>query len=69
MTRENYVRLRNDVNRAIKYLLHEQGEQIAGVPGLSMTKTGFVNEVLINELSKRGHYPPKDTVAAGEGEE
>jgi hypothetical protein len=60
MTDDNYVRLRNDVLRAVTYLLHEQGTPIAGVPGMKMTKTGYVNEVLINDLAKRGHWPLKD---------
>jgi len=59
MTDKHYVRLRNDVLLAVTYLLHEQGTPLAGVPGMKMTKTAYVNEVLINDLAKRGHYPPK----------
>lgn len=62
MVKKNYVRIRDDVDRAITYLLHEQGVQLAGIPGVSQKKATYVNETLINDLAKRGHYPPKDGV-------
>ena len=65
MPNENHVRLRDDVLRAVMYLLHEQGTQISGVPGVKMTKAGYVNEVLINDLAKRGHWPLKDMETKG----
>jgi hypothetical protein len=39
--------------------MHEKAAQIGGIPGVGMTKTGVVNEVMINFLAKEGHYPPK----------
>ena len=62
MTKKNTkqeIRLRNDVYRAALYLLKERGTQISGMPGVKMTLTGYVNEVLINDLDKQGHYPPR----------
>ena len=60
MVKSNYVRIRNDVDRSIKYLLEEQGVQLAGIPGVVQTKTTYVNEVLMNDLAAKGQYPPKD---------
>lgn len=58
--KETFVRLRNDVARAINYMLAEQGTMIAGVPGVSLSRSAYINELVINDLSKRGHFPPKD---------
>lgn len=58
--KKQYVRLRNDVFRAANYMLTEQGSVISGIPGVKMTRTTYVNELVMNDLSKRGHYPPKD---------
>lgn len=65
MPKNQYVRLRDDVYESAKYLLHEQSSIISGVPGTAATITGYVNEVLINDLAKRGHYPPKAGVKNG----
>jgi hypothetical protein len=54
------IRLRNDVFRAANYMMKEQGTQISGMPGVKMSLTAYVNELIINDLSKRGHYPPRD---------
>jgi hypothetical protein len=62
MVKKNYVRIRNDVDRSIDYLLHEQGVQLAGIPGVVQKKATYVNETLMNDLAARGHYPPKDEV-------
>jgi hypothetical protein len=53
------VRLRDDVFLSLTYYIHEQGARISGNPGVTVTKTGVVNEVLMNFLAARGHYPPK----------
>jgi len=65
-TRENqklYVRIKHGVFAATKRMLAEQGAAIAGVPGVEIKLTTYVNELLINDLAKRGHYPPKITDA------
>jgi len=56
------VRLRDDVFRSLTYFIHEQGARVSGVPGVKVTKTGVVNEVMMNYLADKGHYPPKDGV-------
>lgn len=58
--KKQYVRLRDDVFRATNYMLAEQGAVISGIPGVKMNRTAYVNELVMNDLSKRGHYPPKD---------
>lgn len=55
------VHLREDVNTSLNYYMHESAELISGVPGIRMTKADFVNELLINFLSAKGHYPPKNS--------
>jgi hypothetical protein len=59
MVKKNYIRIRDDVNRSIDYLLGEQGVQLAGIPGVVQKKTTYVNEVLMNDLAAKGHYPPR----------
>ena len=56
---EKRIRLRDDVDLSLKFYMHEKAAQISGIPGVEMTKTGVVNEVMINFLAKAGHYPPK----------
>jgi hypothetical protein len=56
---ENRVRLRDDVSLSLKFYMHEKAAQISGIPGVQMTKTAVVNEVMMNFLAKEGHYPPK----------
>lgn len=58
--KKQYIRLRDDVFRATNYMLAEQGVAISGVPGVKMTRTAYINELAINDLAKRGHYPPKN---------
>jgi hypothetical protein len=56
---EKRIRLRDDVDRSLKCYMREKAAQISGVPGVEMTKTGVVNEIVMNFLSGEGHYPPK----------
>lgn len=64
--RENRIRLRPDVNRSLDYYIAEQGTAISGVPGIVMTRSDTVSEILMNFLAEKGHYPPKDKL---DGEE
>jgi len=61
-TKETFVRLRNDVAKAADYMLAEQGTVIAGIPGVSLSRSAYVNEIVMNDLAKRGHYPPRDNL-------
>lgn len=54
------VHLREDVNTSLNYYMHESAAIISGIPGVRMTKADCVNELLINFLAGKGHYPPKN---------
>ena len=56
------VKIRKDVWTSLTYYLHEQGAKISGVPGVKISRTAVVNEVLMNFLASKGHYPPKTEV-------
>lgn len=56
---ELYVRLRKDVYTSAQYMIAEQGAAIAGVPGVTISVTTYINDLAINDLAKRGHYPPR----------
>jgi hypothetical protein len=53
------ITLRKDIRLSLTYYLHEQGAKISGVPGLKLSRSAVVNEVLMNFLASKGHYPPK----------
>jgi hypothetical protein len=58
------VKIRKDVWISLTYYLHEQGAKVSGVPGVKISRTAVVNEVLMNYLAAKGHYPPKVEVLA-----
>jgi hypothetical protein len=66
--KKDKINLRKDVWISLTYYLHEQGEKVSGVPGVKISRTAIVNEVLMNFLASKGHYPPKiqDTVKTEE---
>jgi hypothetical protein len=64
--KEKRIRLRDDVDLSLEFYMHEKATQISGIPGVEMTKTGVVNEVLMNFLAKEGHYPPKISTPGGQ---
>jgi hypothetical protein len=51
--------LRKDVDISLEYYMKEKATIISGIPGVEQTKTGVVNEVMMNFLAGEGHYPPK----------
>jgi hypothetical protein len=61
---DNRVRIRKDVNEILNYYIHEQGVNIAGVPGLTAKKNDVITELVITMLAEKGHWPPKN----GKGE-
>ena len=60
--KKDKINLRKDVSASLTYYLHEQGERVSGVPGVKISRTAVVNEVLMNFLASKGHYPPKTEV-------
>jgi tryptophanyl-tRNA synthetase len=60
MVKSNRVRIEKDVNRSLEYYMTEQGATISGIPGVKMSKSDVVSEILMNHLAGKGHYPPKD---------
>jgi hypothetical protein len=59
MKKDNRVRIRKDVNESLEYYMHEQMTPVSGVPGISMSKSEVVSEMLMNVLAAKGHYPVK----------
>jgi hypothetical protein len=62
--KKDRINLRKDVGISLTYYLHEQGAKVSGVPGVKISRTAVVNEVLMNYLAAKGHYPPKVEVPA-----
>ncbi len=50
------VRLRKDVDIAIRKYIETENSRITGNPGFKATRSAVVNEVLMNYLAEKGYY-------------
>lgn len=66
MKSPNRVRIKPDVNESLDYYMHENAAIVSGVPGVRMTKSDVVSEILMNVLTAKGHYPPKGAIVQGD---
>lgn len=60
MTQNQNIRLRDDVYLATKNMLTEHEKLLSGVIGASLTFTNYINDLAIDDLTRRGYYPPKE---------
>lgn len=61
MTNDDYVRLRKKVKQSLDYFIRERNTSVVaeGIVGEKITMAGYVNELIMSDLIKRGHYPPR----------
>lgn len=57
MPRENRVRLERSINEALEFFIREKMDVLSGVPGISMTKSKVVSQIIMDYLVDHSAYP------------
>ena len=59
-SKDTRVRLRNDVYDSLTYYIHDEKARLSGIPGVMPDAACVVNEILMNYLAEKHHYPPRN---------
>jgi len=59
MQKETRIRLKPDIEMALRYYIAEQSAIASTSPGLTIDRYTVVNDVMSAFLAEKGHYPPR----------